>query len=103
MTKKNPELIVSDDCQPAPLEFAKVLQMNKSIFIFGEINVDSTGNFMAAFAEADSTPGPITVHICSPGGWVEGGMAMYDTIRSSNNKVVTIARGTVCSSAVLPY
>ncbi len=84
-------------------DFSKVLLSGKTLFLFGEINPNSTGNFLAAFQEADSKPGLIKINICSQGGWVEGGMCMYDTIRSSKNKVLTIACGAVYSSAVLPF
>ena len=84
-------------------EISKVIQLNKDIYLFGEINANTTGSFLAAFRQADSTPGLITVYICSSGGWVEGGTAMYDIIKSSKNKVKTVACATVCSSAILPY
>lgn len=84
-------------------DFSKVLTVRKNIYLFGEINVNSTGNFLAALQEADSKPGLISVSICSGGGWVEGGLAMFDAIRSSKNEILTVACGAVYSAAVLPF
>lgn len=95
---KNHEHEETDESQ-----FAKVIKLDKNIYIFGEINPATTGFFLNAFTEADSTPGVITIHICSMGGWVEGGMSMYDTIKASKNVVKTVACGAVYSSAVLPF
>lgn len=83
--------------------FGKVIRVNKQLFIFGEINANSVGHFMAMFKEADSTPGYITVNVCSMGGWVEGGLTMWDVIKSSQNEVYTVACGAVYSSAILPF
>lgn len=84
-------------------EVNHVATIRKNIFLFGEINVESTGNLLVAFQEADAKPGNIKLNICSAGGWVEGGLCMYDLIRSTNNKVITIACGAVYSSALLPF
>lgn len=84
-------------------EAGKIFLHQKEVYVIGEINPNSTGNFLAAFKEADSRPGKITVNICSSGGWVEGGMAMHDAIKMSRNPVVTVNCGAVYSSAVLPF
>ena len=97
--------IKNDDCpgHENREEEANVNLINKDIFIFGEINNRSVGMFLMAFAQADMVPGIIRVFICSAGGWVEGGLAMYDTIKSAQNDVITIASGVVYSAAVLPF
>lgn len=66
-----------------------------------EIDADVVKDFLETFAELDSTKGPIEVRICSPGGWVEGGFAMYDTMRLARNKVTTVGVGIVGSMGVL--
>lgn len=96
MRKAHEEFEEADDS-------GKILLQNKSIYLFGEITPNSTGNFIAALKEIDSKPGVITVNICSAGGWVEGGMVMYDVIKSSKNKVITVGCGAVYSSAIMPF
>lgn len=83
--------------------FARVVSLDKTIFLFGEINPDSACAFLSALAAVDSTPGVVTVNVCSGGGWVEGGFLMYDAIRSTKNLVQTVASGAVYSAAVLPF
>src|SRR5271170_2687476 len=90
------------ECEMEEEEGHSLLQ-GKNLFLFGEITPDSTGQFIADFKQADSSPGAITINICCPGGWVEGGMCMYDMIRASNNQVVTVGCGAVYSAAVLPF
>jgi ATP-dependent Clp protease protease subunit len=84
-------------------EGGRVLLNNKTIWFFGEINVMSTGNFIAALEEADRKAGRIVVNICSGGGWVEGGLAMYDAITCARNQVITVGSGAIYSSAILPF
>jgi ATP-dependent Clp protease, protease subunit len=84
-------------------EQGQVIAVPKNIFIFGEINQSTVGNFLVAFRQADSKPGPITIHICSMGGWVEGGFAILDVIKSSKNLVTTVASGAIYSIAALIF
>ncbi len=84
-------------------EQSGVLYNNKTVWFYGDINVQSAASFAAAIDEADRKPGDITVNICSNGGWVEGGMAMHDAVACARNKVTTIGTGAVYSSAVLPF
>lgn len=84
-------------------EASLVLSNKKNIYLVGEINPMSTGSFLAALQEADSTPGLIKINISSNGGWVEGGMSMFDAILTTKNKVMTIGCGAVYSAAVLPF
>jgi ATP-dependent Clp protease, protease subunit len=83
----------------------QVLSNGKKMYIFGEINPDITGSFIVNFKNADSSKegGPIIIHVCSSGGWVEGGLCMYDMIKSAQNQVITVGCGAVYSAAVLPF
>ncbi len=81
----------------------QVLQMNRQLYLFGTIDPNSVGNFLMGLSQLDMSPGTITINICSGGGWVNGGLAMYDAIRSTKNVVKTVACGAVFSSAVLPF
>lgn len=105
MAKKKDSVSKADDesFTESGDEQSQVFAAHKNIYLFGEINAMSAGGFLHALHEADSRPGPITVYICSMGGWVEGGVAMYDAIRSSKNQIVTVGTGAVFSAAVLPF
>jgi ATP-dependent protease ClpP protease subunit len=80
-----------------------VLSINKAIYVIGEINPSTVGNFLVGLEQADALPGLITVNICSMGGWVEGGFAMYDAIKATQNPVLTVGHGAVYSCAILPF
>lgn len=67
----------------------------------GELNPQSVAVFLEQLMHLDSTKGPITVVITSDGGWSQGGMAIYDAIRSCANHVTTVGLGSVSSIAVL--
>lgn len=95
--------IKNDEHEHEVVEEANVMFMNKTIYLFGEINPSSTGSIIAAINQADSTPGPIDLYICSMGGWVEGGLAIFDAIRATVNEVTTIGCGAIYSSAIMPF
>jgi ATP-dependent Clp protease, protease subunit len=90
-------------CEEPEEEKGKTILDDKTLFLFGEITPDSTGSFIANFKQADSKPGIIFLNISCSGGWVEGGMCMYDLIKASKNQVITIGCGAIYSAAVLPF
>lgn len=49
----------------------------------------------------DQTQGRIELWICSPGGVTSEMFALYDVIRSLENKITTVGFGEVCSAACL--
>lgn len=74
---------------------------NRIIYIFGEIDRMAAYRFIAGFKWLDRTPGPIHVVLCSEGGSVDSGIAMYECIRTANNPVLVEGTGTVASAAVM--
>jgi ATP-dependent Clp protease protease subunit len=66
-----------------------------------EVDPAYVAAFLETFLELDSTKGTIKILICTFGGWSEGGMAIFDAIRASKNKVITVATGLVASIGVL--
>lgn len=80
-----------------------VINKNKVLYFFGEINPSSAGNFICALQESDSLPGLNTVFMFSGGGEVNSAMGMYDAIKCTKNQVLTVAIGEVASAAVLPF
>jgi len=62
---------------------------NRKIFITGEINADSSCEFISQLLllTTQSTD-PIDIYISSPGGSVDAGLAMYDAIQTFKDTIV---------------
>lgn len=71
------------------------------IYLFGEITEDTAYRFLVTFRAMDSSPGPIKLIICSPGGAEASGYAIYDAIREARNRVEAIGYGAVQSVAAI--
>lgn len=62
---------------------------NRKIFITGEINADSSCEFISQLLLLTSQSNePIDIYISSPGGSVDAGLAMYDAIQTFKDTVV---------------
>lgn len=75
------------------------LLMDRIIFLGSEIN-DDVANIIIAqllFLEADSPGKDIQLYINSPGGEVNAGMAIYDTMQHLSSPVATICMGMAAS------
>ncbi len=80
------------------------LMATRSVMISGEINKDTANDFAARMLVLDSeSSDPITVYINSPGGDVDSGFAIYDTIRFVSSPVTVVGMGLVASAAALIY
>ena len=80
------------------------LMKTRSVMISGEINKDSANDFAVRMLVLDSeSSDPITVYINSPGGDVDSGFAIYDTIRFVNSPVTVVGMGLVASAAALIF
>ncbi len=77
------------------------LMKTRAVLVAGNVNQDLAEKVMAQLLalDADSSD-PITVFISSPGGHVDSGFAIYDTMRFLNSPVRTIGAGWVASIAV---
>jgi ATP-dependent Clp protease protease subunit len=73
----------------------------RRIFLTGEVDEEMAARFFVTFHALDATPGPIAVSLCSEGGSIDHGFAIYDTIRLSNNPVVIDVVGSAQSIAML--
>lgn len=80
-------------------EFEIIQPEVRTLFILGEVSPVTVAMFAGPFAALDSKKGDITVKICSTGGDVGSGLAIYDIIASSKNKVTTEGYGSVQSIA----
>ena len=73
---------------------------DRIIFLIGEINELNASIVTSELLYLDNLCNePIYLYINSPGGEVTSGMAIYDTIRFINSKVITIGIGLCASMA----
>lgn len=73
----------------------------RMIFMVGEIDGGMLYRFMTAFKIMDQTPGPIAIFLCSPGGSMTVGFALYDMLRTANNPTVIQGTGMIASMATV--
>ena len=88
------------DSAPDPL--AEKFLKTRQILLSGEINEENAEKIVRQLLilEADNSD-PIYLYIDSPGGDVDAGFAIFDTIRFINAPVYTIGWGLVASAAAL--
>lgn len=81
------------------------LGADRTIFIHGEINDQTAGEFMKQMLvlNRESTCDPITVCINSPGGEIKQGLMMYDVIQGSRAPVRLVCTGQACSMAAILF
>ncbi len=80
------------------------LMKTRSVMLSGEINKDTANDFAVRMLILDSESNdPITVYINSPGGDVDSGFAIYDTIRYVSSPVTLVGMGLVASAAALIF
>ena len=72
---------------------------NRIVFIGSEIDEEVTRRVCAQFLLLSARDGErdIWMYINSPGGWVDGGLAVYDIMRYVPNDVRTVAMGMAAS------
>lgn len=73
----------------------------RRLFLGEEIDDPISSCIIKGFQVLDKATGPITLEISSLGGSVSCMYAIYDTMRSCNNHVITLGKGNVCSAACL--
>jgi len=82
----------------------KILFEARKVFITGGINMDMAQEICARMhAMAHVSDDPITVIICSPGGHVEAGDMIHDTIKFITPEVKILGTGYVASAGALIY
>lgn len=73
---------------------------NRCIFLMGTIDEESAYRFLIAFKTLDRTPGPIHLILCTSGGSIYEGLAIYDAIRCAQNPTMVEGMGLVASAGV---
>lgn len=91
------------DITPDPTLNEKLLN-SRSVMLTGEISKESADMVIRQLLVLDSQSNEmITLYINSPGGDVDGGFAIYDTIRYLLSPVRIIGVGLVASAAALVF
>ncbi len=91
------------EIQPDPSLNEKLLK-TRSVMLTGEISKESADLVVRQLLVLDSeSQDPITLYINSPGGDVEAGYAIYDTIRFISAPVTCVGMGLVASAATLVF
>lgn len=75
----------------------------RTIRIKGKINADMAEDICAymEYLDCEDNTRPIKLIISSPGGDIDAGLAIYDTMRSVKSPVYTAARGMAASMAAV--
>lgn len=76
---------------------------SRTVWIVGELSAEKSYQYVPSIRLMDETPGPIRVVIMSNGGEESGGFALFDTLRSLRNPVITVGFGHVYSIAALIF
>lgn len=76
--------------------------MDRKIFLNGEINNDMANDFLLQFLYLEKEENePVTIYINSPGGSVDAGLMIYDTIQGSNLTINMVCTGMAASMAAI--
>ena len=89
-----------------PVEIPVIAQPEQAervayIFLGGKIDTERVAELQAQMLSAEQECDTIIIRICSPGGEIDAGLAIYDTIRLSRCKTVTEGWGQCYSIAAL--
>ena len=92
-----------DQTPKMPDPIAEKFMKTRQIILSGEINKDLAEKIVSQLLvlEADDAKKPIYMYIDSPGGDVDAGFAIFDTIRFISCPVVLIGMGLIASAATL--
>lgn len=82
--------------------YSRLLE-DRIIFVSGEINTETANSVIAQllFLEAKNSEKDISLYINSPGGEVDAGLAIYDTMNFIKSKVSVICVGLAASMAAV--
>jgi len=93
---------ICEEEKPAPQEGLSLrLLKNRVIIVSGEVTQELAEKTITQLLLLDyESQEPITVYVCSPGGHVDSGFAIYDIMKFIQSPVTTIGVGWVASIAV---
>lgn len=92
-----------DQVPKMPDSITEKFMKTRQIILSGEINKELAEKIVSQFLvlEADDAEKPIYMYIDSPGGDVDAGFAIFDTIRFISCPVVLVGMGLIASAATL--
>jgi len=74
---------------------------DRRIFLVGDIDEESYSKFLAVFTVLDAFNAPISISLCTDGGDMGSGLAIYDLIKTAQNKVTIDVMGNAHSIGAL--
>lgn len=97
----NDEKTCEKDEAQKPEGFASKLMQTRTVLVSGSVDQELAEKVMAQLLVLDAESNdPIKVIITSPGGHVDSGFAIYDTMKFVKSPIITIGAGWVASIAV---
>ncbi len=92
----------------ATIKSEEALFAEDTLCIFGAIDEEMTERILKKilslrikFCEECTLSPEVTVFICSPGGLVTGGLAIFDALRALGGRIKTVCIGQACSMGAL--
>ncbi len=100
--KQNQEPEILEEGKSSEIKEIVIQLLKKRIVVIsGEVTQDLAEKVITQLLLLDyESQDPITVYICSPGGHVDSGFAIYDIMRFIQSPITTIGVGWVASIAV---
>jgi len=98
----NPTIIEERQLNATAIDVFSRLMMDRIIFIGDEITPDLANTVIAQLLYLDQDEfkhKQITIYINSPGGYVDSGLAIYDTMKFIKSPIRTVAVGMAASMA----
>lgn len=98
-----PFVIEKDATGERSFDIYSRLLNDRIIFINSEIEEELAGSVCAQllFLESDNDEEPISLYINSPGGYIDAGLAILDTMELIKPEVKTVCFGMCCSMAAV--
>lgn len=98
----NPLILEQSDKHLSALDVYSKLSQKRILFISGQIDEELSSAIIAQLLYLDSiSTKPITLYIKSCGGYIDDGMAIYDTIMHIKSQVNTICVGKAFSMGAI--
>ena len=88
---------------PQSSDIAKALYKSRTVLIFGEVNMKMAERVTAQLLAYNESEGDIRVIVNSPGGHVESGDMIHDTIKFIKPRVRVLGSGWVASAGAHIY
>ena len=86
--------------RPFKIEIDQILLKRRQVFLFDVVNEETIRNLIREIIALDNlSSAPIVLYINSPGGTLDDGFALIDTIKSIRSPIITVIVGGAYSMA----